>query len=193
MAIQIANEELPGLNDDLAADMYIMAMEVLEDDGFGQYEISNWAKGSMNQCKHNMQYWQNLDYIGFGAGAHSLYKHNRWENKKSIIDYIDSTSHVQQCDDCFSPSGINKIIISEKDEISETMMMGLRLTDEGIYEDQFFKRFSLNLEEVYPKEISKLIDRKLIEWVEMGESRRLRLTRGGRLLGNQVFMEFILD
>jgi oxygen-independent coproporphyrinogen III oxidase len=73
------------------------------------------------------------------------------------------------------------------------MMMGLRLTDEGIYEDQFFKRFSLNLAGFYSKEISRLIDRKLIEWVEIGERRRLRLTRGGRLLGNQVFMEFILD
>ena len=96
LAIQIANGELPEPDDDLAADMYILAMELLDSRGFSQYEISNWARAEEAQCLHNLQYWRNLDYLGFGAGAHSHYKQSRWENIKAITDYIDSVAKNQK-------------------------------------------------------------------------------------------------
>jgi len=193
LALQIANGFLPEPGDDLAADMYILAMEFLESHGFNQYEISNWARDDKSQCLHNLQYWRNLNYLGFGAGAHSHYGQTRWENQKTINNYIDSVIKGSQNMDSVSPAGINLISLTDKDDMSETMMMGMRLTQEGISLESFAKRFGIGLEEIYSKEISKLQSRDLVEWVVKRNSRYLRLTQKGRLLGNQVFMEFIRD
>ncbi|MDP2964661.1 MAG: radical SAM family heme chaperone HemW [Pelolinea sp.] len=193
LAIQIAEKVVPESDEDLAADMYILAMEFLEKHGFSQYEISNWSLDQKSQCLHNLQYWRNLDYLGFGAGAHSLYRQTRWENRKTITDYIDSISQSPQNEDYISPAGINLISLTNTDEMSETMMMGMRLTEEGISAENFLKRFGVSLDEVYSKEITKLLHQVLVEWVMVEGHSHLRLTKKGRLLGNQVFMQFIRD
>ena len=192
LAMQIANGELPEPDEDLAADMYLMAMEKLENSGYSQYEISNWARSDDTQCLHNLQYWRNLDYIGFGAGAHSHYRQSRWENTLTITDYIDLITK-NQISDRISPAASNFISLSDKDEMSETMMMGMRLTEEGIPAKDFGERFGVQLETIYSKEIAKLQKRELVEWIVKKGQRRLRLTQKGRLLGNQVFLEFIRD
>jgi len=69
----------------------------------------------------------------------------------------------------------------------ETMMMGMRLTEEGVSDDVFQARFGISLKEAFQSEISELIDWGLIEWVD----ERIRLTPKGILLGNQVFMHFV--
>jgi len=192
LAIQIANGELHEPDEDLAADMYLMASEKLDGKGFSQYEISNWSRSDGTQCLHNLQYWRNLDYIGFGAGAHSHYAQSRWENALMITDYIDlitknsSLNHI-------SPASTNLIMLTNNDEISETMMMGMRLTKEGIVKKDFSERFGIKLESIYAKEIAILLKRGLVEWIVMEDQPRLRLTQAGRLLGNQVFLEFIRD
>ena len=193
LAAQIAKGEFPEPDDDLAADMYILAMELLEGRGYSQYEISNWAHGDENQCRHNLQYWRNQDYLGFGAGAHSHYRKSRWENVRYIKDYVDSVSDNIYKDNCVSQAGINFMSLSEKDEMSETMMMGMRLTQEGINSEDFTNRFGASLEEIYSKEIADLRKRELIEWIADNSHEHLRLTKKGKLLGNQVFMEFIRD
>jgi oxygen-independent coproporphyrinogen-3 oxidase len=71
------------------------------------------------------------------------------------------------------------------------MMMGLRLTEEGVSAADFQERFGISIEAVYPKELRFLLDNGLLEWAGADEDRRLRLTRRGRMLGNQVFMQFI--
>ena len=192
LAKQIANGELSEPDDDLAADMYLSAMKMLDSGGFSQYEISNWAFGKEAQCVHNLQYWRNLDYLGFGAGAHSHYNQSRWENSRTIPDYIDLIVK-NLSSDCLSPAAINLISLSDKDEMSETMMMGMRLTEEGINAKDFFERFGIQLETIYSKEITNLQKRELVEWIDKKDQKRLRLTQKGRLLGNQVFMEFIRD
>ena len=173
--------------------MYILAMEFLENHGFSQYEISNWACDEKSQCLHNLQYWRNREYVGFGAGAHSYFEQKRWENQKTITDYIDSVAKNPQNKDYISPAGINLISLTDNDVMSETMMMGMRLTHEGINAEDFANRFGKDLKEVYSKEISKLLERKLVEWDYQDMNSHLRLTKNGRLLGNQVFMEFIRD
>jgi len=192
LAIQIASGELSEADNDLAADMYILAMELLDSRGFSQYEISNWARGEEAQCLHNLQYWRNLDYLGFGAGAHSHYNQSRWENIKGITDYIDSDAKNQNTG-LVSPAIINSVLLSDKDEMSETMMMGMRLTEEGISSVVFAERFGIRLETIYSKEITNLQKRDLVEWFVKNGQQRLRLTQTGRLLGNQVFLEFIRD
>ena len=72
-------------------------------------------------------------------------------------------------------------------------MMGMRLTTEGINAENFVKRFGVRLDEVYSKEITKMYSQGLVEWVELEDCKHLRLTHRGRLLGNQVFMQFIRD
>ncbi len=79
---------LPEQDEDLAADMYEGAMVELENAGYGQYEISNWARGESARCRHNLQYWRYLPYLGFGAGAHGFWSNTRVENTNTIEAYI---------------------------------------------------------------------------------------------------------
>ncbi len=88
LAQRVARGEIPHPDDDLAADMYILAEEVLAEAGYIHYEISNWAgpisniqsQISNHKCQHNLTYWRNQPYLGFGAGAHSYFGGRRWHN-----------------------------------------------------------------------------------------------------------------
>lgn len=80
--------------------------------------------------------------------------------------------------------------IGTEEEIGEYMMVGLRLTRQGISETDFLERFGRSIESVYSSEVNRFIEIGLLEWVNEPK-RRLRLTKRGRLLGNQVFCEFI--
>jgi oxygen-independent coproporphyrinogen-3 oxidase len=89
-----------------------------------------------------------------------------------------------------TPATQSAIPIDMEVEIAETMMMGLRLTQEGVSARGFFQRFGINLEERFARQIDRLMKIGLLEWA--GEDNDiLRITLKGRLLGNQVFVEFI--
>ena len=91
-----------------------------------------------------------------------------------------------------SPPAAEEVLeLTERDDIQETMMMGLRLTEEGVAEEDFQLRFGKKLEEIYPREIPELIQNGLLEKVLYQDKHILRLTTKGRMLGNQVFMQFI--
>jgi oxygen-independent coproporphyrinogen III oxidase len=179
---------------DLAADMYEYACEHLEGYGYSQYEISNWAgtdrEGSSLMAQHNLQYWRNLSYLGFGAGAHGYAAGIRTANVRAPAAYIRRCQNGRQQDFPRSPAAASIQKIERQDAMGETMMMGLRLVDEGVSNQEFARRFELSLEQAYPEQIERLSGQGLLEW--SGESKeRLRLTRRGRLLGNQVFSAFI--
>jgi putative oxygen-independent coproporphyrinogen III oxidase len=182
---------------DAAADMYEYSMDTLGRYGYIQYEISNWARegqnGTARVCLHNLQYWRNLPYIGVGAGAHGYLGGFRVANVLAPGQYI--RRYAQEADDLSrefpqTPSTVNMDRIEQKDEIAETMMMGLRLVQEGVPADLFFRRFNRSLEDVFEDQINELIRMGLLEWAT-GMEKSLRLTPRGRLLGNQVFMRFI--
>ncbi len=177
---------------DLAADMYEWAGDRLESAGYGQYEISNWAKQRKDgwlMCRHNLQYWRNQPYLGFGAGAHGYASNLRVANVNSILEYIDKCSLKKEGEFPRSPATLTEEFIDTKNEIAETMMMGLRLTHEGVSAKKFENRFGKTLIEEYPKEINELIGWGLLEWV--GENETLRIAKKGRILGNQVFIRFV--
>ncbi|OQY93484.1 MAG: hypothetical protein B6D39_02770 [Anaerolineae bacterium UTCFX2] len=190
---------------DLAADMYDYATDRLEAAGCIQYEISNWARAlpaDQNQtsqspalaCRHNLQYWRNLPYLGFGAaGAHGYAHQYRTANLLSPAAYIKALRMDAPKRPPFprSPATQNLVQIDLSAEIAETLMMRLRLTREGVSEKQFEQRFELSLEDKFARQIEQLINLGLLEWIQDPQSRHLRLTRAGRLLGNQVFREFI--
>jgi len=198
---------LPMPDPDLAAGMYEWASETLERHGYGQYEISNWAKddrrpqtadgdhpkseirNSKFACRHNLQYWRNGEYLGFGAGAHGHAAGKRYSN------VLAPAAYIQRLESCaagewpypLSPAVAQSSALTTDDAMGETMMMGLRLTREGVTSSEFEQRFGMALGERYRRELKRLRERGLLEW----DGERARLTRAGRLLGNQVFREFV--
>lgn len=178
---------------DLAADMYEWVTDFLRAEGYEQYEISNWAKAGF-QCRHNLQYWRNQPYLGFGAGAHGSADHLRISNVLRIRTYIDHMEAIRSTvGQAFplSPATVSRKRVTSRDEMQETMMLGLRLTQEGVSEETFRARFGREMQEVFGKEIDELAGLGLLEWIITPESKAVRLTRRGRLLGNQVFMRFV--
>jgi oxygen-independent coproporphyrinogen-3 oxidase len=194
---------LPLPNPDLAADMYEYAEEFLEGQGYVHYEISNWAldRGRLTAdhvapslaCRHNIQYWRSLPYLAFGAGAHGYADGYRYSNALRIKTYIDRLTNVSTSDMDFplSPAVVNQHKQTLKDDMSEYMLNNLRLVHAGVAESDFGLRFGSALLEVYPNEINELIHSGLLEKKTSENSDVFRLTKRGRLLGNQVFLRFV--
>jgi len=190
---------MPTPNPDTAAEMYEWAGERLASDSYDQYEISNWSKPGM-ECRHNLQYWRNLTYLGFGAGAHGHGGGYRYSNVLRIRTYIARlmASDEEDYPFPFSPATVNRHLNSSLEEIQETMMTGLRLTREGISSGLFKQRFDIELMDLFRNEIDELVRLGLLEWYESLSSETcpdkcLRLTSKGKLLGNQVFVRFVGD
>ncbi len=199
---------LDRIDQDKAADMYEYASSILGASGYLQYEISNWARHLSGThlanvenphfaCKHNLQYWHNLPYLGFGAGAHGYDGRFRTANVLSPKAYIQRLNNPLEQKGILhsqgfphTPATVSSQAIDPVTGIGETMMMGLRLTREGIAENMFQERFNLSLSEKFRPQINRLVKLGLIEWIQDKQT-HLRLTAKGPLLGNQVFIEFI--
>jgi oxygen-independent coproporphyrinogen-3 oxidase len=186
---------VPLVDDDLAADMYEYAMDHLSQAGFEQYEISNWARrcpdGTLLSCRHNLQYWHNQPYLGFGAGAHGYAAGFRTMNVGGIRPFIERSQKKHSGLTFPAGPAVRRVIpVDDRTAMQETMMVGLRLTQEGVAESTFRKRFRLGLCDAFPKEIEQLEKLGLLEWIGEADP-HLLLTRRGRLLGNQVFMQFV--
>lgn len=199
---------LDSMDADLAAEMYEYASLALEQSGYTQYEISNWAKLTSGHtlaklenpplaCKHNLQYWRNLPYLGFGAGAHGSAGGFRTANVLSPKAYIQRL--LNKSEDAkplpikafpYTPATADAQWIDKQTEIGETLMMGLRLTREGIPVAAFQERFGQSLPDTFKTEINRLEKLGLLEWVQ-SEHPHLCLSQQGRLLANQVFLEFL--
>jgi putative oxygen-independent coproporphyrinogen III oxidase len=190
---------LPEPDPDVAAEMYELASDRLLEAGFIQYEISNWARvndqGVLLSCKHNLQYWRNLPYLGVGAGAHGYANCYRTENiltPRAYIRVLNYDTGLTKERNSFphTPATAQMLPIDEETEIGETMMMGLRLIHEGVSNSVFQNRFGKSITQLFNTPIVRLESSGLLEWAgEEGDI--LRLTQKGRLLGNQVFKEFI--
>ena len=178
LARRISLGELPCPDPDLAATMYELAEARLAKAGYVHYEISNWAL-SGRECQHNMTYWRNQPYVGMGAGAHSFDGRFRYYNVLSPEEYIRRVKAGQ--DPAVERSEIDRLT-----EMSETMIMGLRL-DRGVSFEAFEERFGLSLVEVYGAQIRQLIEMGLLD----ANGSSLHLTARGRLLGNEVFERFL--
>ncbi len=176
---RIAAGELPQPDDDLAADMYEWAEETLERAGYEHYEISNWARPG-HACQHNLIYWRNRPYLGLGTAAHSWWGGRRWANVTDPQAYIAALQDGQR------PVAASEDI-DVRSEMGETMMMGLRLVQEGVSAAAFDRRFGIGLYQVYGREIAELMDEGLLE--QVGDS--VRLSWRGHLLGNRAFERFI--
>ena len=178
---------LPEPSDDLVAEMYEWASDSLMRAGYAQYEISNWARNENLKCRHNLQYWHNLPYLGLGAGAHGCWGGTRYSNVNNPTAYISRMNLAAEKPFPFSRALNESIPVDRQTEMNETMLMGLRLVREGVRESNFQARFGIGLSEAYATELNELKSRRLIEWNEAG----VRLTESGRFVSNWVFERFV--
>lgn len=177
-------------DEDLEAEMYELADEMLSAKGYSQYEISNWSKGEGARCRHNLQYWRYEPFFGFGAGATGFIHGKRYENIGNISEYINSIKEFDQSSSNGFPGAETVTRLSLWDQMQERLMVGFRLTGEGVSFKDFTDKFGVNMKEVFPDQIALLTREGLIERTD-GVDAGIRLTRKGRLLGNQVFMQFV--
>jgi len=190
LANAVASGSLPKPNADLAADMYLLASDKLAKEGYNHYEISNWALPE-KECQHNLTYWKNEPYLGFGAGAHSYLGGYRWANVLAPIEYVKRLSNTEtkaSQEAYFNNPLVDNIEHINGDlEIAEAVILGLRL-DDGVNLADFAHRFGVELYSIYQEQqINELVELGLIAKNEHG----IRLTTKGKLLGNEVFLHFL--
>ena len=173
-----ATRELELPDEDDEREMYERTAEALAGFGYQQYEISNYAKEGY-ECRHNIGYWKRVDYLGFGAGASSLFNNVRYSNIKDLKIYAKNSSEVTKirCDVEF---------LDEKSGMEEFIFLGLRMMS-GINDTEFKDEFGVSLRAVYGDEIDKLVEQGLLDFDEHD----LKLTRAGISVSNYVFVELL--
>lgn len=171
---------LPG--EDLSAEMFEIADNLLTAKDYEHYEIANFARPGC-RSRHNSGYWHRDGYLGVGAGAHSFLKDvnhgTRFSNTADLNEYARALQqhHLARRD---------MTHVSFEDAIAEFMFLGLRMSD-GIAYDTFEKEFSINIKTKFGPTLEMLIQQGLMS--ETG--RGVHLTRRGMLLSNQVFQRFL--
>ena len=171
---------------DLAAAQYELACEMLKEHGFVHYEISNWAKIG-RECQHNLTYWRNNEYLGLGAGAHGHAAGYRYHVVKQPRVYIRRLGSETIGRYPWSAAVADKHQLSSSEVMSDTIIMQLRLLQEGLDLGAFDNKFGQSLYDAYPETAEQLI-----EWGLLNEEEgRLLLSKRGRFLSNQVLFRFV--
>ena len=174
-------------DDDAQADFYEAATDRLAAAGYEGYEISNWARRGagdppgMNRSHHNSLYWRNGEYLGFGVGAHSHFRGQRFGNGRMIRRYIEAIragNHTTALSETIDPATA----------MAETMMLGLRLA-EGVSRAAFRRRHGIALDTIYGAQLTALAPLGVL--IDMGD--RLALTTRGRLVANEILVRFLPD
>ncbi|MDF2558526.1 MAG: coproporphyrinogen oxidase [Bacillales bacterium] len=168
--------ELP--TEDTEAEMYEWIMDELPKFGFEQYEISNYAKQGF-ESRHNLTYWNNEEYFGFGAGAHGYLHGKRYSNFTVLKKYIQNLKIGNR-------PLLTETELSKQEKMEEEMFLGLR-KNHGVSMNLFEEKYIIMLRNVFPTVIDDLLKKELI----IIENEFLRLTRKGRMLGNDVFQAFL--
>ncbi len=164
--------------DDDAAEMYEQAMERLDRAGYRQYEISNVAVPGF-ECRHNLKYWSDGEWIGVGPGAHSTVARTRWKNVPGIGDYVSRVELGR-------PTVADPRVLTPEEACAEAVITGLRLTS-GIEERAFAEKFGLDLWSRYGDHLQPYLTEGLLA----RERGHLRLTRRGMLVANEILAVFI--
>ncbi|MBM4762350.1 radical SAM family heme chaperone HemW [Bacillus sp. B15-48] len=165
-------------SEETEAAMYELLMDEMEKKGLRQYEISNFAVRGY-ESKHNLTYWNNDEYFGFGAGAHSYVDGYRRSNYGPLKKYIDPLQNGKY-------PLLENHQTTKAEQMEEEMFLGLRKT-EGVSVWKFTEKFKVNPLHLFEQEINDLSAKSLIEYTD----EFIRLTRQGRLLGNEVFQAFL--
>ncbi|MBO8141404.1 MAG: radical SAM family heme chaperone HemW [Firmicutes bacterium] len=167
---------LPGEDEELS--MYKLAIDLLAAAGYRHYEISNWSRPGF-ESRHNCIYWLNGQWLGLGPGAHSQWAGERFANVRLPREYWRRLARGER------PVGWREPVSREVEQ-EDTVILGLRLRD-GVDGRTFQRRFGVALEEVFGREVGRLLEMGMVEW----RGHRLRLTERGLPVANRAFEEFI--
>ncbi len=185
---QVTGGQVSVPDDDATAAMYECALERLAAAGYVQYEISNWARTTTDAqhqnvptyaCQHNLAYWLNSDYLAAGAGAHGHVYPQRYYNILGVDAYIAAVRAGRR-------PVADTVDLTWHDLCAETMFMGLRL-NAGVSFEHFRDRCGHDTRSVHASTLHMLQNQGLIEHTPAS----VRLTQRGRMLGNQVFAQFV--
>lgn len=172
--------KLPLPSQDVEADMYDLALNKFSAAGRRQYEISNFARPGY-ESQHNLIYWRNQQYFGFGAGASGYLGKTRYQNLGPIQQYLDPL-HADQV------PIFQRHVLPRSEQIEEQLFLGLRMKA-GVDKQQSADRFGFSMNSLYGNVIRQLISRGLLA----EDQHHIWLTRQGEFLGNDVFQAFLLD
>ena len=159
-------------DDDAQADMYEVINEVLTSAGFERYEVSNFAKPGF-QSRHNLTYWNNEEYYGFGVSAHGYVNGIRYSNYCTLKEYMEKPATHEY-----------GRFINEKEKLEEEIFLGFRKT-EGVNTNKIFEKFNINFENKYKKVLQKYSD--YIIKTDKGYAFNLK----GTMLSNEILPEFL--
>lgn len=167
---------LPSEDEEL--EMYQWTRSFLREKGYMQYEISNFARPG-RESRHNLTYWLNEEYYGFGTGAHGYVDRVRYANVKGIKEYI------YQIRNGFLPVE-ESCVVSIREDMENFMILGLRLL-QGVKRSRFLQRYGVEAGEIFATALKNLQQKNLLavekDWI--------RLTEQGLLFGNHVFASFL--
>ena len=161
-------------DDDTQAEMYLKANEILTQQGYLHYEISNFAKKGY-ESKHNLNYWNNNSYYGFGLAAHGYLDNIRYSNKNTLEEYIKNPLLPQE-----------KKVLTHKEQLEEEIFLGFR-RNSGINVTDINKKYKIDFNNKYKDIINKYINSKHLEKTANG----YRLTNEGILVSNYILADFI--
>lgn len=167
------------VDDDIERSMYYEGRELMENNGYFQYEISNFSKPGY-ECRHNIKYWTGNDYIGFGPFAHSCFEDKRYNNISDIKCY---------CKNINDPNKYRQLneVLDKESKMFEYIMLRLRMNSGFIIED-FNREFDEDFIRKYKNQIDNLLGYKLID-IDNGN---VKLTKKGMDVSNYVFEELLV-
>lgn len=157
-------------------EMYALTGQLLKENGYFRYEISNYAKSGY-ACKHNCVYWQRGEYVGFGLGAASMVENKRWSNLRDFRAYLDAPAAGKK-------EQISRLSVQE--QMEETMYLGLRMI-EGVKCRKFLETFGKDVFKVYGPVLEKY---EKMGFLTAGES--ICLTEKGIDVSNHILADFLL-
>lgn len=134
------------LNDDKERQMYDLIRKTLKENKYEQYELSNFSKKGY-ESRHNLTYWNNENYYGFGLGASGYVDNIRYENTRNLNEYLKGNFIL------------NKHTLTIKEKIEDEFIVGLRKT-KGINKDKFYKKYQKNIKEI--EIVNKMLKEKLL-------------------------------
>lgn len=178
---EIARRQWSVAPDDEAADMYLEGLARFEAAGYRQYEISNVARPGC-ESRHNRLYWTGGHWIGFGCGAHSTWHGRRWRVTPGTGDYIRAVSEQRSV-------RLDTRELSAAEQVEEALFMGLRLV-EGVDLQAIQKKWGVDVLARYGDDLAPFLEEGLAQVTTDG---RLRLTRNGMLVANEIMVAFIGD
>jgi oxygen-independent coproporphyrinogen-3 oxidase len=184
LARDVARGRTPAPDADMQADCYEWTQERMTRAGYEHYEISNWALPG-RRCKHNLVYWQNREYLGLGAGAHSHLNGLRFSTVLLPNRYVERVAESAQAraDGSVSMKHLaGGEQITRETAMADTLILGLRLID-GIDLAAFRARHRVDAHDLYGQVLDEFTGYGLLERT----NDTLRLTPRGRLLSNELF------